>query len=162
MLISRELLMALQRSLCLFSLVVAGGCVLAAEEAPPAPEWIDAPLSPDTWWEQSAAWKTEVYEIPLAAGQALEHMLRMSGGDMIVYGWTVAMDKPELLTAEFHGHTERSGTEPGTVMFYTQHKNGKENGTLRAPFTGVHGWYLNNESDQDIVVRLEVAGYFTE
>lgn len=133
-----------------------------AADAPPAPEWIDAPLSDNTWWEQKAEWKTETYEIPLAAGMQLEHMLRMNEGDMIVYHWTVAMDEPSKLTAEFHGHTERTGTAPGTVMFYSKHTNGKESGSLRAPFTGVHGWYLNNESAQDIVVRLEVAGYFSE
>lgn len=138
----------------LFScLVLASGLALAAE-------WIDAPLSPETWWQQDAAWNSATYEIPLAAGESLEHMLRMNEGDMIVYNWTVAMDEPAQLTAEFHGHTERTGTEPGTVMFYTQHTNGKESGSLRAPFTGVHGWYLNNASTQDIVVRLQVAGYF--
>lgn len=57
---------------------------------------------------------------------------------------------------------DRTGTEPGTVMFCTKHKNGRESGSLRAPFEGVHGWYLNNESGQDIVVHLEVAGYFIE
>ncbi|HEY0961509.1 MAG TPA: hypothetical protein VGE69_04055 [Pseudomonadales bacterium] len=138
-------------------LLLAGACSVAA-----AAEWVDAPLSPETWWEQGAEWKTQTVDIPLAAGMALEHMLRMNEGDMIVYNWTVAMDEPALLTAEFHGHTEQAGDEPGTVMFYTKHKDGKESGSLRAPFTGVHGWYLNNESEQDIVVRLEVAGYFSE
>jgi hypothetical protein len=153
----------LQSSLRLLpAFLLTAGHALAAEDSSPAPEWIDAPLSPETWWEQSAEWKTAVYEIPVAAGKGLEHMLQLNAGDMIVYNWTVAMNEPALLTAEFHGHTERVGTAPGTVMFYSQHKNGKESGSLRAPFTGVHGWYLNNESAQDIVVRLEVAGYFTD
>ena len=154
--------MSLQRVLCLLCVAMTAQVASAAEEAPPAPEWIDAPLSNATWWDQSAEWKTEVYEIPVAAGKSLEHMLRMGEGDMIVYNWTVAMNEPELLTAEFHGHTERTGTAPGTVMFYTQHKDGEESGTLRAPFTGVHGWYLNNESTQDVVIRLQVAGYFSD
>jgi hypothetical protein len=141
----------------LVALLLLTGCAAAT-----AAEWVDAPLSPETWWEQGAEWKTATYDIPLASGMALEHMLRLNAGDMIVYHWTVAMDEPEQLTAEFHGHTDQSGDEPGTVMFYTQHKNGNESGSLRAPFTGVHGWYLNNESEQDIVVRLSVAGYFTE
>jgi hypothetical protein len=138
-----------------------------------AAEWIDAPLSPETWWGQGdqavgvyppgaePAWKTETYEIPLAAGKALEHMLRMNEGDMIVYTWATEMSEPAQLTAEFHGHTDVVENQPGTVMFYTKHTNGKESGSLRAPFTGVHGWYLNNASDQDIVVQLQVAGYFT-
>ena len=154
--------MSLRRNRVCALVWVVGGCAAAGIVAAAAPEWIDAPLSPETWWEQDAAWKTEVYEIPLAAGKALEHMLRLNEGDMIVYNWTVDMDAPEQLTAEFHGHTERTGTEPGTVMFYSKHTNGRESGGLRAPFTGVHGWYLNNASAQDIVVRLEVAGYFSD
>ena len=155
----------MSRSSALSCLILTASVAFAAEETPPAPEWIDAPLSPETWWDQAAEGKgtftTQTYDISLAAGMELEHMLQMQEGAMIVYHWTVTMDEPSQLTAEFHGHTERSGTAPGTVMFYTKHNNGKESGSLRAPFTGSHGWYLNNQSTQDIVVRLQVAGYFT-
>lgn len=152
-----------KRSSALFALLLIGGCATRAPDAAtPAPEWIDVPLSAGTWWEQSSAYSTQVFEIPLAAGMALEHMLKMNAGDMIVYSWTVAMEDPALLSSEFHGHTERTGAAPGSVMFYKVHKDGKESGSLRAPFTGVHGWYLNNESAEDIVVRLQVAGYFTQ
>lgn len=137
-------------------------CLAGNTATAQAPEWIDAPLSANTWWDQAAEWKSAVYAIELAAGQALEHMLRMNEGDMIVYRWTTNRDSAGALTAEFHGHTERTGNEPGTVMFYTQHKDGSEQGSLRAPFSGVHGWYLNNESDEALVVNLEVAGYFSE
>jgi hypothetical protein len=153
--------MLLQRSTTLLALLLLGACATTDEDTVP-PEWIDVPLSPETWWQQSGAYKTNVFEIPIAAGASLEHMLTMNAGDMVVYSWTVDMAEPALLTAEFHGHTVRVGDAPGTVMFYKMHKDGKENGSLRAPFTGVHGWYLNNESEQDIVVRLEVAGYYTE
>lgn len=146
----------------LLCLVMGSALAVAAEEAPPAAAWIDAPLSPETWWGQDADWKVEAYEIPIAAGKSLEHMLQMNEGDMIVYSWTTTLADPAQLTAEFHGHTERVGTAPGTVMFYTKHTNGEESGSLRAPFTGAHGWYLDNKSAQDIVVRLQVAGYFSD
>lgn len=153
------------------SLLVLAGC--SSLSGPPAavseigvegppPEWIDVPLSPATWWEQSGSYHAGEYEIPVAAGSALEHKINMNEGDMVVYSWTVEMTDPELLGVEFHGHTERVGDAPGTVMFYKIHTDGKESGSLRAPFTGVHGWYLNNQSDQDIVVRLKLAGAFTE
>lgn len=127
-----------------------------------AQDWIDVPLSEQTFWDQGGEWRTDVFEIPVAAGTALEHMISMQEENMVVYSWTAEMDDPALLTAEFHGHTERTGDEPGTVMFYRIHQDGKESGTLRAPFSGVHGWYLNNESDQDIVVNLRIAGFYTE
>jgi hypothetical protein len=127
-----------------------------------AQDWIDVPLSDNTWWQQDSAWHTATFDIPIAAGSALEQMIAMEEGSMVVYHWTVEMADPSLLSAEFHGHTERTGEEPGTVMFYSIHNDGQETGTLRAPFTGIHGWYLNNESEQDVVVRLQVAGFFTE
>jgi len=34
-----------------------------------------------------------------------------------------------------------------------------EPGTLAAPFTGIHGWYLRNDAEAPIVVRLKVAGF---
>jgi len=33
---------------------------------------------------------------------------------------------------------------------------------LTAPFSGIHGWYLNNQSTEDIVVVLNVAGFYSE
>jgi hypothetical protein len=32
---------------------------------------------------------------------------------------------------------------------------------LTAPFDGVHGWYLQNQSDHPVVVRLQLAGFYT-
>lgn len=122
------------------------------------------PLSPNTWWEADAAtpYREAEYRIPLAAGEALEHMLTLQQGAMLTYHWQTDMADPALLTAEFHGHTERVGEAPGTVMFYKMHQSDREAGTLRAPFSGVHGWYFNNESSEDIEIVLRAAGFFTD
>jgi hypothetical protein len=29
-----------------------------------------------------------------------------------------------------------------------------------APFDGVHGWYWLNDSQQSVVVRLQIAGFY--
>ena len=47
-------------------------------------------------------------------------------------------------------------------MFYKVHNEGRENGTLKAPFEGIHGWYLNNRSDRDVVVKLTASGFFED
>lgn len=138
-----------------------GGCAMTP---PASSDWIEVPLSPNTWWEASAAtpWREAEFRIPLAAGQALEHMLTLQEGAMVTYHWQVEMADPSLLTAEFHGHTERTDEAPGTVMFYKMHQSNREAGTLRAPFTGVHGWYFNNESDEDIEIIVRAAGFFSD
>ncbi|HHX82428.1 MAG TPA: hypothetical protein GX696_05540, partial [Pseudomonadaceae bacterium] len=91
-----------------------------------------------------------------------EHKLVMQEGSTVVYEWSVEMDDPAELMVEFHGHTEREGDAPGLLMFYKIHQAGEEAGTLQAPFTGIHGWYFNNTSAEDIEIQLSVAGFFTD
>jgi hypothetical protein len=58
----------------------------------------------------------------------------------------------------------RGRTEPvngaGDLMFYRKATGATERGVLTAPFTGIHGWYLRNDGELPIVVRLKVAGFY--
>jgi hypothetical protein len=146
--------------LLLFPLLLSA----CASVPPAATDWIDVPLSANTWWEAPTGmpYREAEYRIPLAAGEALEHMLTLQEGAMVVYTWSSNIAAPGRLTAEFHGHTERVGEAPGTVMFYKMHQSDREAGTLKAPFSGVHGWYFKNESDAAIEVVLKAAGFFTD
>ena len=119
------------------------------------------PLSEHAFRELDRDFRTDVVDIPLAPGGELEYKLDIREGDAVVYEWNVLeIEDPELLYSEFHGHTERVGSEPGTLMFYRKASGGSERGMLVAPFSGIHGWYLVNGSDAPIVVRLEVAGSY--
>lgn len=132
------------------------------EEEQAAQDWIEVPLRDNTYSGNAVPLRSGTYDIYVAAYNALEFKLAMRAGDAIVYRWKAEMSNPELLGAEFHGHTERVGEAPGTVMFYKIHSDGQESGTLIAPFDGIHGWYLNNTSAEDIVVELTVAGFYNE
>jgi len=33
-------------------------------------------------------------------------------------------------------------------------------GVFTAPWDGIHGWYLKNDSPKDVVVKLELAGFY--
>ncbi|MDP2128953.1 MAG: hypothetical protein Q8K97_16415 [Pseudohongiella sp.] len=124
--------------------------------------WIDMPLSENTWWPADRVFRTGTYQIVLDAFAGLEFKLGMNAGDMIVYEWDAGNIEPEMLLSEFHGHTERQGDAPGNLMFYSNHTNGSERGTLLAPFSGIHGWYLKNNRLEEIVVTLKVAGFYEE
>jgi hypothetical protein len=71
----------------------------------------------------------------------------------------VDLDDPDLLYAEFHGHTEPVNNV-GDLMYYRKATGATERGMLVAPFTGIHGWYLRNEGEEPMVVRLKVAGFY--
>jgi hypothetical protein len=143
--------------ICLCTLLV--GCGNDSEQPQ---DWIEVPLSDNTWWSANRDFKQGTYEIVLDSFAGLEFKLGLKAGDFIVYEWSAQLSEPGLLLAEFHGHTERSGDDPGTVMFYSRHQNATEKGTLVAPFDGIHGWYLKNGGLDEIVVTLTVAGFYDE
>ena len=33
-------------------------------------------------------------------------------------------------------------------------------GTLTAPFSGIHGWYWENQTDGEVTVTLSAAGFY--
>ena len=123
-------------------------------------EWNELPLPDGVFREYSADYRTDVIDIPLEPLGELEYKLGLNEGDSIVYQWdAVDLKDVEMLYAEFHGHTEPVGNV-GDLMYYRKASGGTERGTLVAPFTGIHGWYLRNDGEQPIVVRLKVAGFY--
>ena len=123
-------------------------------------EWNEMPLADGVFREYTADYRTDVIEIPLDPLEELEYKLGLNEGDSIVYQWdAVELKDPEMLYAEFHGHTPPVNNV-GDLMFYRKANGATERGTLVAPFTGIHGWYLRNDGGEPIVVRLKVAGFY--
>jgi hypothetical protein len=133
----------------------------AGDAPPPAQDWNEVPLSEGTFAEQ-AGYRVDEIEIPVDAnGGALEYKLAMEEGDAVTYTWTAeGLTDPLLFLSEFHGHTERVGDAPGTLMFYRRAVGASESGMLVAPFTGIHGWYFKNDTEEPVVVRLSVSGFY--
>ena len=108
------------------------------------------------------AFRTDTIDIPIRGNDGdLEYKIAMKAGDSVVYSWDVMQTiMPEELYSEFHGHTEPVGGT-GTLMFYRKATGTRDNGTLTAPFEGIHGWYLQNQSERPVVIRLRLAGFYT-
>ena len=141
-------------SLCLCLILTACASVPVA--------WIDVPLADHVYFETRPAYRTDQIEIPVPANSDLEYMLEMKQGYSVSYEWrSTDISNPELLLAEFHGHTVRDSEEPGNVMFFKQGRGETSNGYLVAPFDGVHGWYFSNETDSDINITLSLSGFYT-
>ncbi len=141
------------------ALTLIGGLTLACTASSQV-EWNELPLADGVFREYSTEYRTDVIDIPLEPFGELEYKLGLEEGAAITYRWeAVDLEDPELLYAEFHGHTEPVNGV-GDLMFYRQAYGTNESGMLVAPFTGIHGWYLRNEGDAPIVVRLHVAGFY--
>jgi hypothetical protein len=141
------------------TLAVIAGLALAGVASSQV-QWNERPLADGVFREYTADYRTDVIDIPLAAGEELEYKLGLNEGDSIVYQWdAVDLEDPEVLWAEFHGHTPPVDNV-GDLMFYRKAFGVTERGVLVAPFSGIHGWYLRNDGDKAIVVRLKVAGFY--
>ena len=141
------------------ALVVVAGLALATVASSQV-NWNEMPLADGVFREYTTDYRTEVIDIPLGSLEELEYKLGLNEGDSIVYQWdAVDLKDPALLYAEFHGHTEPVNNV-GDLMFYRKATGATERGTLVAPFTGIHGWYLRNDTEAPIVVRLKVAGFY--
>jgi hypothetical protein len=139
--------------------VLAVGLTLATAASSQV-EWNEMPLADGVFREYTTEYRTDVIDIPLGSLEELEYKLGLNEGDSIVYQWdAVDLKDPALLYAEFHGHTEPVNNV-GDLMFYRKATGATERGTLVAPFTGIHGWYLRNDTEAPIVVRLKVAGFY--
>lgn len=122
-------------------------------------------------------YRSQTIDIPLAYGQEREFKLALAQGATLVYQWQVlgphpAPDAqatqldiepgapgPDRVYVDFHGES-RPPAAPLVQSYRRQDAALRAQGALVAPFDGVHGWYFLNDSQQAVVVRLQVAGFF--
>ena len=118
-----------------------------SEKLPFRSEIVDILLAPST---KESAGKEEV-----------EYKVHLEKGASVVYSWDVSdIDEPEDFYTEFHGHTV-TANKAMTVAYYRKATGTSDNGTLTAPFAGVHGWYFQNQSIKPVTVRLRLSGFYT-
>ena len=110
--------------------------------------------------------RSDIIEIPLITGDdpnggnELEYKVHVEKGASYIYSWSVSgIDNPEEFYTEFHGHTLGNGKEI-TVAEYRKATGTSDNGVLTAPFTGIHGWYFQNQSVPAVKVTLRLAGFY--
>jgi hypothetical protein len=60
--------------------------------------------------------------------------------------------------ADFHGQTDP--TPEVQVLTYKKGTMVADNGSVVAQFDGIHGWYLQNQSEQPVTVQLRLAGFY--
>ena len=110
-------------------------------------------------------WRTDTIEIPLtdflggANGSELEYKVAMKTGATLIYSWEViGAKRPDDFHYDFHGHT--LDKRDMQVATYKQSYGLKAQGALTAPFDGIEGWQFSNSSDDNLIVRLKLAGFY--
>lgn len=103
---------------------------------------------------QERAFKQETVAFTLGPRAGMEYKYRLEKGEALLYSWST----PVPVNYEFHA--EPDGGPRGYAQTYEKAQSGSASGTLTAPFSGIHGWYWENPSDQDITVTLSTSGFY--
>jgi hypothetical protein len=116
------------------------------------------PANTGIYTPQPGSYKVDTEDIGLHPGEALEIKYHMQKGATMVFAWKA--DGP--LQFEFHGEPDRKPKPNYFESYLLDNKTGKDRlyGSFTAPTTGVHGWFWQNKTKQDVRMHLSVSGFF--
>jgi hypothetical protein len=93
-------------------------------------------------------------QIRLLPRQGIEYKYYMYEGSVMLYSW----NSTAKISFDFHGEPE--GAPKGYYESYELAESDKSDGIFTAPFTGVQGWYWENNAGQTVTITLSTAGYY--
>lgn len=98
----------------------------------------------------------EAVDFVIDPGQGMEYKYRLDKGKALLYSWKATAP----VHVEFHA--EPDGGPKGYAQTYEKQDAVMEAaGTLTAPFSGIHGWFWENRTDQPVTVALRSAGFYS-
>ncbi len=100
--------------------------------------------------------RQQVIEVTVPAGKGIEYKFQMNQHDKMTYEWLT--DGTQLY---FDLHGEPEGDTTGYFESYAIATLSEMKGSFTSPFTGSHGWYWKNTSDQPVAIQLIVKGQYT-
>jgi hypothetical protein len=104
---------------------------------------------------QDKAFKQETVEFTVGPREGMEYKYRLDKGQALLYSWKTSGP------VNYEFHAEPDGAPRGYAQTYEKiDRKSDASGTLTAPFAGIHGWYWENTTDQQITVTLTTAGFY--
>jgi hypothetical protein len=105
-------------------------------------------------------YRTSRIVIAVGPREELEYKATLALGEPLLYSWTVAGGPVHF---EFHGDpTEGEWPEDYNRSYQIKEQSTAQHGSFVAPFTGRHGWYWKNLSDEPATITLEASGYYSK
>ncbi len=100
--------------------------------------------------------RSEQLEIAIAPGEEMELKLVMQQGQTVVFSWT-SVGGP--LYSDLHADPF-GGFEGEDIRYQEDLSTSTSHGAILAPFGGNHGWFWRNDNPAEVVVSLNVFGFF--
>ena len=134
---------------------------LTAMAAPPAREETPAtpagagltPVQAGPVGVYPSEFKADSRVFELGPYEYLEYKYHLEAGAQMQFSWRASAP----VIHEFHGeHAE----DANNVMSYDKSTRQEAHGALTAPFTGIHGWYWENQDGTPVTVTLTSSGFY--
>ena len=111
---------------------------------------------------QPTTYHKDSVTFPLAPFESVEYKYALAQGQSMVFSWQAvsALNDPQAELI-FDMHSEEKGTDPEDSVTFDMGRAGSAHGSFVAPFDGIHGWYWENRTGEDIVVELVTTGFYS-
>lgn len=105
---------------------------------------------------QERGFQHETVTFALAPREGMEYKYRLTKGQALLFAWHASAP------VNFEAHAEPDGAPRGYAQTYEKGSARQmASGTLTTPFSGIHGWFWENTTDQPVTVTLSASGFFT-
>jgi hypothetical protein len=118
---------------------------------PPIAPKPGGPLAPSP-----TTYKIDAIEFFLPPNQFVEYKFNLKTGATMVFNWKASGP----VDVDFH--TVPDGKPISASETFMRGKASSGQGTYRAPYPGLHGWYWNNTGKEPVKIVLNASGFFTE
>ncbi len=107
------------------------------------------PMPPD------GAMRTDRYEVELLPYEGIEMKYDLAEGAPMIFAWKASA--PVYL--DLHSHPFDGG--PDLTESFVIDQMPSQTAVYVAPFNGIHGWYWQNRTLNNVTLTLDAAGHFT-
>lgn len=126
---------------------LAGGAESPAASVPVSP---NGPLV-----AQSTAYASDAAEFALLPSVGfVEYHYHMEKGAMLLFEWTATGE------VEQDFHAQADGAPPDVAETFAKGRASGGRGSYVAPYTGLHGWYWENKTNDVVRITLSSAGFY--
>jgi len=130
-----------------------GGGEAAGSTSESSPEELE-PVRPGANTPQTVPLKQDTVTFTLGPYEGMEYKYRMEKGASFSYRWT----STGKVRFDFHGEPE--GAPKGYAESYQMGEGERAAGSFFAPTSGIHGWFWENLTSDDITVTLTSTGFY--
>lgn len=115
------------------------------------------PVRTGIYTPQPGLFKVDSEDMGLHPGEGVEIKYHMQKGAAMVFAWKAT----GKLQFEFHGEPDQK-PDPNYFESYVLDKNGQDHfyGSFTAPSTGLHGWFWQNKTAEDVRFHVSASGFF--